>query len=237
METPPDPAASKPRSEWSSWRRWLPRAAFESGLIVFSVVLAMAVSAWVEDRQTAARVQEMRGFLRAEIRANRDLVAHPDTLAHHERLKRVFGESFGSLDAPVTRETATSAAQTLFATGLHPAPVSDAVWSSVSGGDLMEHMQPQEVFMLATLYRAQANLEDMNMAGYEAATGLVDMIATGEGARPRLMRTLMMLEDMTSQEKRLLVLYDQALADLNDAPRIPVETATNGPGDAAPATR
>lgn len=86
-------------------------------------------------------------------------------------------------------------------------------------------MDPKELFSLASLYRAQANLEEMNQAGYDASIGLVDLIATGDGAQVRLMRTRLMLEDMTTQERRLLVLYDQALANLDDAPRIETEPA------------
>ncbi len=239
LNTDPAEPASAPAKPAPNWRPWLLKGAFESALIVLSVIVAMAVSQWADDQKTAARVKEMRGFLRAEIQANRDLVAHPDALPHHERLKRVFGESIGSLEAPVSREAAMGAARNLFATGLHPAPVSDAVWTSLSGGELMEHMDPQEVFMLAALYRAQGNLEDMNLAGYEAATGLIDLLATGDGAKARLMRTLLMLEDMTTQEKQLIALYDQALAELDDAPRMAVgpqsKGGTNRPGDAAPA--
>lgn len=53
---------------------WWPRALAESLLIVFSVVLALAVSEWADGRRTAARVAEMRGFLIEEIRANRTLL-------------------------------------------------------------------------------------------------------------------------------------------------------------------
>jgi len=222
-----------------NWRPWLVKGAFESALSILSVIVAMAVSQWADDQKTAARVKEMRGFLRAEIQANRDLIAHPDALPHHERLKQVFGESMGSLEAPVSREAAVGAARSLFATGLHPTHVSDAVWTSLSGGELMEHMDPREVFMLAALYRDQGNLDDVNLAGYEAATGLVELLATGEDAKVRLMRTLLMLEDMVAQERRLIALYDQALAELDDAPRVVVsaqsKSGTNRPGDAAPA--
>ncbi len=70
MSPPPSPEAAPPArpSALRRWRRWAPRAVFESLLIVFSVILALGLTNWAEDRRTEHRVAEMRQFLIAEPR-------------------------------------------------------------------------------------------------------------------------------------------------------------------------
>ena len=211
------------------WPAWLPRAVFEAGLIVFSVVLALAATDWAEDRRTAERVRDMRGFLAAEIRHNRDSLKDPYHLPHHEDLKRKFFAAGGRQGDPVDREATRVAMQSLFATGIHPPQLRDAVWASLTQGELIEHMEPEDVFALAEVYKAQRELEEWNDQGADAAVDLLDMLDNPATAKLRLMRMTLFLEDMSSQERRLIALYDQALVRLDPAaPR---------PDDADKATR
>lgn len=214
-----EPEAAPRRNLFAHWRRWLPRATFESVLIVFSVVLALALTNWAEDRRTAHRVAEMRGFLRAEIQANRDMLSGEDYLPHHVALKQGFAAVMGAPGDPVRSGKARPAVEALFRTGLHQAPVRDTVWTSVASGDLLEHMPPREVFMLAELYRAQDSLEGLNRGGFEAATGLLDVLA-GDADVTRPVYTMMLyLEDMAAQERALIAAYDRVLAHM-DAERV-----------------
>lgn len=214
--TEPAPAAPPRRPLFARWRRWLPRAVFESVLIVFSLLLALALTGWVEDRRTAHRVAEMRGFLIQEIRANRDELRLPYYVPHHERLKLGFARAGGMPNMTVTRRSAEPAITALFGGGgLHLAAPQDAVWTSVSSSDLFEHMEPQEVFMLAQVYRAQESLENTNRAGYENAIGLLDILSDEDDAHRQMMRMTLYLEDLIQQETNLLRLYDRALAELD----------------------
>lgn len=225
---PPPPAERAFR-----WPDWASRAVLEAGLIVFSVILALAASGWVEDRRTAGRVDDMRGFLAAEMRQNRTSLSSPMYLPHHEDLKRKFFLAGGRQGDAVDRDATRVAMQTLFATGLHPPQLKDAVWTSVSQGDLIEHMSPEEVFALAEVYKAQSELEDWTDRGADAAVDLLDMLDNPRAAKLRLVRMTMVLEDMSNQERRLIDLYDRALArlDPDDAPATPAQD------DAGPAKR
>lgn len=228
-ETPPSPPP--PRLIWPNWG---PRAAFESLLIVFSVVLALAASNWADERKTAGRIADMRGFLAAEIRANRAMLTSAEYLPHHDDLKRKFFRAGGMQNDPVDREATRVAMQSLFATGLHPPQMKDAVWTSASQGDLIEHMAPEDVFALAEIYKAQRELEEWNDQGADAAVELLDMLDNPAAAKLRLMRMTLFLEDMSSQERRLIELYDRALARLDpDGPEATARRpATRRPGDA-----
>lgn len=226
------------RKAWGfrTWRRWAPRAVFECVLIVFSVALALALTNWAEDRKTAHRVDEMRTYLIAEIRANRAMLTDPYYIAHHERLKRTFA---GALDSPEgAAAQARPAATQLFRTGLHQPTPRDAVWTSVSHGDLLEHMEMDEILALARVYRTQESLEGINRAGYENALGLLDLLTddAGDPRRP-MMRMTLYLEDLLAVERNLIALYDEALAELGAAPEAPARPAATRTDDAAPAKR
>ena len=198
-------------------------------MIVFSVILALAASAWVEDRRTADRVKDMQGFLAAEMRQNQTTLRDPMYLPHHDDLKRKFFLASGRQGDSVDREATRVAMQTLFASGLHPPQLKDAVWTSVSQGDLIEHMAPEDVFALAEIYKAQRALEEWSATGADAAVGLLDMLDNPDAAKLRLVRMTMFLEDMSSQERRLIALYDRALARLDPDGL----SATPAKGDAA----
>ncbi|RZJ03515.1 MAG: hypothetical protein EON89_11475 [Brevundimonas sp.] len=219
-----------PPRKRAAWPPWAPRATLEAGLIVFSVILALAATNWVEERRTADRVHDMRGFLAAEMRQNRATLSEPTYLPHHTDLKQKFFLASGRQADAVDPEATRVAMQTLFASGLHPPQLKDAVWTSVSQGDLIEHMKPEDVFALAEVYKAQSALEDWSVNGATAAVDLLDMLDNPATAKLRLVRMTMFLEDMTSQERRLIDLYDQALARLDPDGR----SATPAKGDAAP---
>jgi hypothetical protein len=200
-----------------AWRRWLPRAVFESLLIVFSVVLALGLTALWEDRQDARRAEEMRAYLVAEIRGNRERLVGGGYIARHETLKRAFAEAGGTPDAVVTRVTASPAIEELFGNGgLRLFSQQNAVWVSVSSSDLFQHMDPEEVFMLARLYRAQESLTSLNRAGYDTALGLLNILSDESGAHREMMRMTLFMEDLLVQERQLLALYDAALVELGD---------------------
>lgn len=230
--SPPDALPPRRRSPSIRWRRWAPRAAFESLLIVFSVILALSLTGWVEDRRTAHRVADMRQFLIAEVRANRQALASSDYIPHHEQLKVAFANAGGMPGMAATPEGARPALDRLFGgSGLHLMATQNAVWTSVSSSDLFEHMDPEEVFLLARIYRAQESLDSINRAGYDNAVGLLDILSDDRNVNRDMMRMTLYLEDLIQQEKNLLGLYDRALARL-EAPPAAAATRTDDAGSA-----
>ncbi len=212
------------------WRRWVPRALFEGGLIVLSILLALAASQWVGAMKDARRVAEMRQFLIAEIRANREDLGSDRYIPRHETLKHAFARVGGSPDARVTRETAEPAIGLLFRGGLSLPSVRDAVWTSVSSSDVFEMMPPEEVFLLARVYKAQEGLEGVKRAGYDIALGQLDVLADEGSAHREVMRMTLYMEDLIHQEKALLALYDSALETLDPEGEAPAATRADDAG-------
>ena len=209
--TLPAEAAPDPGGGLFGWRRWMPRAVFESVLIVFSVFLALALSQWAEDRRTAERVEAARGFFAEEIRGNRDRVRSDFHLPHHERLRarlaQVPGE--GPLDA-----AALANARSPLQTGMHPVRFRDAVWRSVSQSDLLEEMDPREVFMLADIYGQQEDLTVHTRAMLASGASSDLLSADPERVRQAAQQRRLGLGDVVAAEHRLLKLYDEALPRL-----------------------
>lgn len=231
-----EPSPNPVRTAAIRWRRWLPRALFESALIVLSILLALAASQWVEAMNDARRLKEMRGFLIAEIRANRDDLSTDRYLPRHQMLKDAFGRAGGTPDAVVTRQTAEPAIALLFNGGLSLPSVRDAVWTSVSASDLFELMKPEELFLLTRVYKAQEGLEGVNRIGYDVALGQLNILSNEGNAHREVMRMTLYMEDLIHQERAVLALYDQALAELDpEGEAAAAADAAKRTDDAAPA--
>lgn len=152
--------AAKPRKPSAlRWRRWLPRAAFESVLIVFSVVLALMLADWADRRRTAAEVAEVRAFFIKEIRANRAILLSDPILPHHRRLRTAFGTAN---EGEATQAKAMQAYGQVFRSGIHVPPLRDAVWRSAETGDLLGEMPIEDLFLLADIYKAQTTLAELS---------------------------------------------------------------------------
>lgn len=220
VEAPP------PKRSRRDWRRWAPRAVFESVLIVFSVVLALGLTNWVEQRKTAAEVADAREYFVAEIRANRAIVTGDAILPHHRRLRSIFADAAG-LPAP-TQADAMRAYGAMFETGLHVPPLRDAVWRSVQTGELLGEMPLEDVFLLADVYAAQSQLLESNGRFVEGMPPVLAGLERGDGVRAAIMAGQLHLGDVVAGEEGLVRLYDRALARLDPDG----EAATSPTGDA-----
>lgn len=217
------------------WRRWAPRAVFESLLIVFSLILALGLTNWAEDRETAERVQEARAFLAAEIAANRAVLVGDQYLPHHRRLNSLFSQA-SKVERP-TRQDAMPAFQALFETGIHVAPLRDAVWRSASSSGLTAKMPLTEVFLLSDIYRQQEQLGRMSETFVAGTPALLTGLENGSGVKAALTAVNLHLGDITASEAGLVRQYDAALARLDPDGRLRREAATPRPGDGRAATR
>lgn len=211
MDAPAD--APPPRKSRRDWRRWGPRAVFESLLIVFSVVLALGLTNWAEQRKVATEVAEARAFFIAEIRANRAILLDDSILPHHRRLRTVFSEA-AALPRP-TQADAMRAYGAMFQTGLHVPPLRDAVWRSTQTGELLGEMPLEDVFLLADVYAAQAQLLESNGRFVSGMPPVLAGLERGDGIRAAIMAGQLHLGDVVAGEEGLVLLYDRALARLD----------------------
>lgn len=185
--------------------QWLPRAFFESFLIVLSILAALAVNEWRDNHARAERAAEARTAFVNEIRSNRDLLLTDGVLPHHKRL----GEEYRQLAAEESDEPGR-----LFQTGAHPAALRDAAWRSFSTSAILVDFAAADVVLLSDIYRAQETLERMNYGFIGSIQAPRADRETPEFKRDMTRSTAFYLNDVVSLEESLLKVYKRALDQL-----------------------
>ena len=180
---------------------WMAKAAFESGLIVFSILAAFVLNEWREAREKRAQLVEARRMLHSEIVANRQAIMDPRYLPHHEKLfVSYLNESpEGKTEHPI------------FETGVHITPLKDGIWKAVMNREVFGQFDFAELAALADIYQEQERLEHLHRSMQQV---LMSSRATrkGEGLPVAEWKTGgMYMSDVVSMEKRLLTQYDIAL--------------------------
>jgi len=222
MSDAPAPAAPRPRwpggpggrgIDRQRTGRWIARLLFESALIIVSVLVALLANAWIERRAEAARIEEARRAFAEEVQHNRDLLAGADYAPYHRRMAAAFTALAGAEGA--ARDSASAVIDAEFSTGLHPTPLRDAVWRSLSAGSVFERMDYGEIVALADLYREQEALA----ASFDRLIG-VFVEPRADADTPAFQRAFarslaLTLNDVTAAEGRLMEGYEEALAQLD----------------------
>jgi hypothetical protein len=199
------------------WREWMPRVLLESALIVFSILLALAVDEWRQERRQEARLADARSAFAEEVRQNLDLLQSEMYLPRRERMWSRFTE-LGGLPSP-TQEDLRSVWTTEFDGGVWPTPFRDAVWRSLSTNELMGRMPYADLFLLVDIYREQQNVDLWHERMFT-----VWMQPGGDRSDPAyirddIQRTRSYLADVVAAERRLVGRYEQALEQLTRSAR------------------
>jgi hypothetical protein len=192
----------------AGWRRWFVRALFESALIILSIIAALGVNEWRDQRELEAQVRQARMAFAHEIRANRDILLDEKTgLPYHQRLRQRYQE-LGTKPA-ITLEDLKPIYEA-FPSGANMLRLRDAVWRSFSGSDLLRRLDQRDLFLLAEIYRQQEEIDDYNRAMY-AAWRQVDSNAESPGYIKDGVRSMRAyLADIVAAEGRLRKLYENA---------------------------
>jgi hypothetical protein len=192
-----------------AWGPWLGRAAFESLMILVSILAAFAIDNWREDNERARRLAEARVSLTEELRFNRDLLAKDAYLPHHQRLKKVYQD--------MVRSDTTDRAMEMFKNGVHPTPLRDAAWrsflvSSVAG-DLPFALHAR----LAGIYGDQERLDFLHRTTVGNLLTPRSDRDTPAYTRDMIRIVTMYFTDVTVNEENLQKEYAAAVAELQAA--------------------
>lgn len=168
--------------------RWLPRILVESVLIVASVLLALAVDEWSEQRDEREAAEVAVQSIRAELVENRRNVAR--ARSNHLAMRDSLAAYVAMRQAPPAR---------LYLAGIfNPGLVHSTAWESAREAGAMDQMPYDLVLALSRIYDRQGRYQDL-------ADGLVQGIMADirrEGIEPVL------------REAGLLREYDRALGAL-----------------------
>lgn len=188
---------------------WLPRILIESALVVFSILLALAVSEWASDREDERLAVEALGGFHREIRQNRARLE--DVGPYRRGLRDVIARMAESGEiASVDAFQATIGLEPL-----RPAFLTSTVWETALTTGAIPHIQFDVVNALSLTYSLQERLEELSRSGFpDLARGSHVDPADMPGA---LREVAVYLGEVSRSESDLLAAYDEVLRILDAA--------------------
>lgn len=200
--------ATLPRdTDAAGWRRWLPRALFEAGLIVLSVLLAFAVDEWRQTRARRERASHALAAIRAELDSNRVLVQR--ARVHHRAVADTVAR-YVAAGAPVPQRV-------YFGGMFNPAYVLGVAWQSARDGGTLGELPYPLVLRLSRVYERQAQYRVLTEALLHGIYG--DLMARGVTAsfRDNAPSWSILLRDFADREGTLEEHYDSVLVHVRAA--------------------
>jgi hypothetical protein len=189
-------------------KKSIPELALESGMIVLSVLLALAASSWADTRREHALVDQARSSFAREIRANRTRIA--TALPYHQALT----EAVLAVDS--TGGVASYAdwrKRVPIWSGFAPTDVASTAWQSAIATGALAHMRYPEVAAVSTVYTLQGKFDAFNTSYIP----LFDFSDPAMAATVRRMRAYM--QTVVAYETALMADYDSALVRLDGVGR------------------
>jgi hypothetical protein len=187
---------------------WLPRALAEAFLIVLSVLLALAVDEWRDQRERSARVDTALRGIAAELRENAESVerARVNHLAMRDSLL-VYEARRGPPPARV------------YMSGLfNPGLVHAAAWQSASERGTTADMPYELLLALSQVYDHQAQYRTMGSALAQNIMSEAFRYGLEAVFRDRAKSFITLQEDFANREAILLQVYRHILTALEQGP-------------------
>jgi hypothetical protein len=187
-------------------RSWLPRAMFESSLIVFSVLLALALNEWRAGAAQRDRVAQAMAAIRSELEENRRLVL--DAREYHTTISTGFRAAANAGAEPPEMEGMDRGLAA-------PALVLRNAWESAQQADLLAHLPYETILKLSTVYARQAEYENLS----RTLSQIVYQQAVQDGIDAMLRqyaRYIVIQNELANRERTLDAYYTDALEVLPD---------------------
>lgn len=203
---------------------WLPRILVESGLIVMSILVALAVNEYERNREDEELATQALAAFEREIRQNRARLE--DVGPYRHGLRNVIGRMSQSGDLGSSDEFQA----TIGLEALRPAFLTSTVWETALTTGALPHIDFDLVNALSLTYSLQARLEEFSRTGMPdlARGGYVDGTAMPGATR----EVIVYLGELSRSESELLAAYEEVLRILDEA--FATESgglAPNRPGD------
>jgi hypothetical protein len=184
------------------WRVWLPRALFESVLIVFSILLALALDQWKEDEEIEALVNRSVASFEREIRSNKSRIE--DINAYHTGLQQLLVQQ----DDGRGLRSVTEFRDVMSA--LQSPPLLSSAWQTALATGVLSRMDYEMVAALSLTYSAQLRFDE----AYQSNSRV--LLAPANLDEDKLEITVFyaarFVADVARTESELVVFYEQTLA-------------------------
>lgn len=189
----------------SQARSWLPKILVESLLIGFSILAALAVDEWREERQTRKRVAQVLESFAGEIQRNRQAVAK--VLPYHERLHGHFFKLAKSGTVHSMRDLTSMEGFN----GISPVTYESAAWRTAVATGVLTDIDFKTASVLSRLYAVQ----DDCAAIQKMVLDVIQPASFTESALPMTLEVLSgYMNDVVLSERGILAGYDAVLKRL-----------------------
>ena len=188
-----------------TWPAWLPRVLVESALIVFSVLVALAVDQWRDERGTRVRAREAIAAITSELQANR--AAASRSRSFHQEAHRALKEIASQKRLPSVEEMTRGNV-------FQPATILQTAWTTARDTGALQPVPFEVLLKLSLVYEAQqsyARLADAIVDDF-----YTDVRRRGIDAvvREGFAGFTLLTADFSGREQRLVERYDETLAML-----------------------
>ncbi len=181
---------------------WLPRVLFESALIVMSILVALGLDEWRENREDEETVQlALSNFVR-EIQLNQTSVE--DSAPFNQGLRSVLRNRYQTDDIGSVDEFVN------MVESFEPAVLQSTAWETALATGSLAKMQFELVSALSLTYSLQ------NRYQMASRTGMAELTSPQNLSEDKLnlavYNSIRYLTDITSMEEELSVTYNEASA-------------------------
>jgi len=186
---------------------WLPQVLFESALIVVSILVALGLDEWRENREDAETVQQALKNFGSEIRQNQARVDDAAPFNHGllDVLKgRYAGSGIDSVEEFV-----------IMAESYTPVVLQSAAWETALATGSLAKMEYSLVSALSLTYSLQNRYQQATRLGFANLTGPQNL--SDASLELAIYNSIRYLEDTGSMEEELSVIYVEATSVVTSA--------------------
>lgn len=179
---------------------WLPRVIFESALITVSILLALGLDEWRENRETEATIRQALSNFLSEIEQNKARVddAAPFNQGLHDVMEQRYkhGDIHSMSDFIAIMDSYS------------PVVLQSTAWETALATGSLAEMDYGLVSALSLTYGLQSRYEQTNRGAVSRLTN--PQVLTSDTLDLAVYNSLQHLKDVTTMETELAVVYTEA---------------------------
>lgn len=181
---------------------WLPQVIFESALIVVSILVALGLDEWREDREVEDMIQHALSSFAIEIQQNKARVE--DAAPFNQGLKDVLASHYVDNDINSVDEFVS------MVESYSPVVLHSTAWETALATGSLAKMKYELVSALSMTYSLQTRYALANRAGLEEFTSPENL--ADDNLKLAVYNSIRHLENITGMETELSIVYGEAIA-------------------------
>ena len=179
---------------------WLPRVVFESALITVSILLALGLDEWRENRESEETIRQAMSNFLSEIRQNKSRV--DDAAPFNQGLHDVIQQRYDHGDIQTISDFIS------IMDSYSPVVLQSTAWETALATGSLAKMDYGLVSALSLTYGLQSRYEQTNRGATSRLTS--PQVLSKDTLDLAIYNSLQYLENVTSMETELAVVYTEA---------------------------